>query len=182
MARDNDDEDLSDVLDLDELRLDEHWIEQPKLFFRHASNLAVARRDLKDLEDELGIVQAEVSRSIRDDPQRYGLSKVTEPAVKAAIPEHRRYVKQIKKINAAKHNVEILSAFVTALEHRKRALEKLVDLHGQNYFSVPRTDDDSMERAIQSKRRNKYKFSERKSTDDEEPIKRKKRRRRASIE
>ena len=45
-----------------------------------------------------------------------------------------------KLVFIAKHRVDVLSGAVTALDHRKKALENLVDLHGRNYFSTPRID------------------------------------------
>jgi hypothetical protein len=37
----------------------------------------------------------------------------------------------------AKDRVNKVEAVVTALDHRKKALENLVYLHGQSYFSAP---------------------------------------------
>jgi hypothetical protein len=44
-----------------------------------------------------------------------------------------------------KHQVDLLQAVVTSLDHRKRALESLVSLHGQDYFSSPRADSSNQE-------------------------------------
>ena len=42
---------------------------------------------------------------------------------------------------AGKHSVDVVQAVVTTLDHRKRALESLVTLHGQDYYSTPRVKD-----------------------------------------
>ena len=47
------------------------------------------------------------------------------------------YLEASVAVSKAYHKVNLTQAAVTALEHRKRALEKLVDLHGQNYFAEP---------------------------------------------
>jgi len=51
-----------------------------------------------------------------------------------------------KEVLRLRHAADVLQAAVTALDHRKKALENLVYLHGQNYFSEPHArDGDSRE-------------------------------------
>jgi len=127
--------------DIDEHNLDREWVEQPSLYFKWARKVADARMVLDEAKAEVDVTKAEVSRLIRDDPEDFGLEKVTEAAVTAAIPEHPDMMRAVKALSKAKHDVDIYQAAVNALDHRKRALEKLVDLHGQNYFSSPKAPD-----------------------------------------
>jgi hypothetical protein len=45
-----------------------------------------------------------------------------------------------------RHKASVLKVAVTALDQRKKALEKLVDLHGQDYFSTPRAKGENREK------------------------------------
>ena len=39
---------------------------------------------------------------------------------------------------STKHKVDVLQVVVDALDHRKKALENLVTLHGMSYFASPK--------------------------------------------
>ena len=150
---------LEHSLTIDETVLDEEWIEQPKLYFHWARKLADARRSLDESKSNLDVVKAELDRAIRSDPERFGLPKVTEAVVTTAIPNQPKYQSALEVLRNDKHTVDILSAAVTALDHRKAALGKLVDLHGQNYFSSPRAStpeaEESMREVVKKKVRKK---------------------------
>ncbi len=153
----DDEVDFASILAIDEMQLDKEWVGQAVLFMEWAEKLADKRAELEDLKDALTIVEAELSRSIRNDPTEYGVSKVTEAAVKAAIPECKDYRRAVRRINKAKHVVDVYQALVTAIDHRRRALENLVNLHGQKYFSAPRGGNEDTEQAEQTTRRPKKK-------------------------
>lgn len=142
-------EDDFSFFEIDEHNLDREWVKQPSLYFTWARKLADARQDLDEAKAKVDVTKAEVSRAIRDDPEDHGLEKVTEAAVTAAIPEHPDMIRAVKELSKARHKVDVYQAAVNALDHRKRALEKLVDLHGQNYFSTPRAPDAESAEALE---------------------------------
>jgi hypothetical protein len=134
-------------IDLD--NLDDEWVNQPKLYFKWASKLADARQSLDEAEAEQELVTAELDAEIRAKPKKYKLGeKPTVQAIKAAILIQTRYTDAQQMVNACRHTLNHLQAGVNALDHKKRALEKLVDLHIHNYNSSPRLprDDESRER------------------------------------
>lgn len=133
--------DESSFIDIDENELDKEWIEQPKLYMRWATRLADAKLVVDEAKANWDLVIADLDASIRSKPQRYKLEKATEPAIKQAIMIQIEYTNAQQAFHSAKHRVGILEAGVQALEHRKRALEKLVDLYMANYFGTPRARD-----------------------------------------
>jgi hypothetical protein len=135
-----------DFFAIDEHRLDKEWVNQPTLFFTWARKLADARQQLEEAKASLDVVYAELDNAIRERPGKYGLEKITESAIKQLIPSQAPYAEALAAVNTTKHRVDVLQAAVTALEHRKRALENLVDLHGQNYFAEPTAPAHSRER------------------------------------
>lgn len=146
----------SSILNIELTRLDEEWLKQPKLYYEAAEQLANKRFEMETLKNNLAAaeadledVQAKVDLAIRSNPSKYlGEIKVTEASIKNAVlldPEYKK-TKQIcdnlnQELLKAKYEAELLAAIVEALNHKKSALENLVKLHSQNYFSVPKVED-----------------------------------------
>jgi hypothetical protein len=129
----------SDFLRIDLDRLEVEWVNQPILVYEYNKKAADARLAMDESKQQLDVEYAEIDRNIREDPKLYGLEeKTTEAGIKACIIESKAYKVAQKEMFKAKHKVDILNAICIALEHKKRALENLVTLHGQAYFSEPR--------------------------------------------
>lgn len=124
---------------IDEMQLDKEWNGQAERFFRMASKLANAKQEYEELENAFKVTKAELELDIRSDPQKYGLDKTTEATVAATVLVQRQYSEAATQVREARHAVDILSAAVEAMQHRKRALENLVSLHLANYYAVPQT-------------------------------------------
>lgn len=133
-------------IDIDQNNLDKEWIEQPGLFYKYACLLADAKKSLAEAKSNYDLIQAETAAEIRREPERFGLEKVTEAAITATIPLQTLVKKGSTDFIESRHTVDTLEAAVTALEHRKRALENLVSLHGQSYFSTPRATAENAKR------------------------------------
>lgn len=123
---------------IDPHALDVEWLRQPELYHIYAGKLADAKRNLEELKHEQDRVEAELQIAIRDNPDDYGLPKVTEAVVAAAVKDLPAYQRAQKAVVIAKHIVDLLQADCTALDHKRKALENLVTLHGLDYFSEPR--------------------------------------------
>lgn len=142
------DDDFS-FFEIDQNLLDEEWIRQPQLYFEYAKRLADARRDHDQQKAALDVVVAELDKAIREDPEKFGIEKVSETAIKLAIVGRKKHKAAVQAVADAKHAVDVLQAVVNALDHRKRALENLVDLWAANYFSTPRASDESAREVVQ---------------------------------
>jgi hypothetical protein len=151
------------VLDVDKNRLDDEWLNQPGLYFRWSLALEQARDDLEHIKAEFDVVKSELDLSIRTNPDDYDLPKVTDKSVAAALITQPDYKDAQQDLFEAKHRVGILQAAVAALEQRKRSLEKLVDLHGQQYFATPRASEDSREAMEEVEKRSVRRRSKHKS-------------------
>jgi len=127
-----------DFLKIDELRLDKEWIEQAEIYYRHATGAAKAQHARDEAKSNLDVVRAELSSEIRANPAQYGLEKVTEGTVEAAVLTSPKYAEAVKRVNESNYRLNIRQAAVSALEHRKRALTMLVELHNSNYFADPK--------------------------------------------
>jgi hypothetical protein len=141
------------IFDIDKNLLDDEWLNQPKLYYDWALQLEVARLELDNAKAEFDVAQSEIDLDIRTNPENYGelpeeavnKGKITEKMVAAVLIMQMGYKDAQQTVFEAKHRVGILQAAVAALDQRKKALEKLVDLHGQKYFATPRAPENSKE-------------------------------------
>ncbi len=133
--------DINEIeLDINENELDKEWIDQPKKVYRWSEKVAVVRRELEELKSEQDVIRAELDKDIRESPEAYGIVKITETAISSAILLQRKYREGLQAISSKKYELDVLQGFTNALEHRKHALQDLVKLYGQNYFSTPFVD------------------------------------------
>ncbi len=150
MADEND-----SILAIDKDRLDVEWLNQPLNFYKFSKRLAKKRALADEAKGNLDLVEAEVDKDIRANPRKYGFGKddrVTESAISAAKKESEEYQAALKQLNEAKYEVDLAFAMVTAMSHKKDALENLVRLHGQDYFASPRGEGDAARMAKEGKR------------------------------
>jgi hypothetical protein len=126
-------------------RLDEEWCDQPSLFGRYALKVADARRRMDEAKSELDVVKAELDKQIRSEPEAFGLGKVTESAITALVPLQPEYDDANRKLIDARHELEVMQAMTSALDHKKAALSKLVDLFLADYFSKPKASGSAKE-------------------------------------
>ena len=139
MKRERGDEPKPDFFRIDQNRLDQEWLRQSQLYYEHALLLADAKEALERAKSNRDIVAAEEAREIRLRPEHYGLpDKPSIPMVEGAVLEQGAYQKANEKVIQAQHDAAVAQAAVDALDHRKRALQDLVQLRLANYFSEPR--------------------------------------------
>lgn len=141
-------------INIDPSRLDEEWIRQPELYHGQAELLANAKRELDLARRSLEVVKAETALDVRRNPKAYDLSKVTEATVEATVEIQKAVNDANERVINAKHAVEIYNASCNALDHRKRALEKLVSLYMSDYYATPKESRESRQ-FVDEERRNR---------------------------
>lgn len=124
-------------LKIDDSALDLELLDQAMLFMKYAKNYAETRRTLDVTNQALSIKKAEVDKSIRENPDKYGIEKVTEGSIQSAILTDKGYQKAYQDYLDAKFESDMASNAVQAMQIRKEALENLVKLNGQQYFAGP---------------------------------------------
>lgn len=122
---------------IDEHALDKECIRLPSDYLKFAHLSAEAKRDVNEAENELAVVKADLQKKIRSKPDRYGIDKITETAITSEILLQQEYKDAEENLSVAKYRYEMAQAVVWAMEHKKRSLTLLVDLHGAGYFSSP---------------------------------------------
>lgn len=161
MAREIGDESLVAV---DELALDKECIRLPSTYLRFALKAADYKKVVSEKEAELKVVFSEVSNKVRNNPNKYGIEKLTEAAVQAAVLTTEEYVEAQGAVREAQHDLDRASAFVWAMEHKKRALTVLVDLYGMGVHGQAKISGEGRAALEEATRR---RVRRRGQTDDE---------------
>lgn len=126
---------------IDEMKLDRECVRLPTDYLRFAHMSADAKRDLNTAENRLKAVEADVAQQVRETPARFGLEKVTEAGITAAVRSSKEYVEAMVELGEARHAADIAQAAVWALEFKKRSVTLLVELHGMSYYSNPKISE-----------------------------------------
>ena len=122
---------------IDESALDVEWLEQPRLMIKYAQILVQAKKEEEQAKDELEVIQAELDKEIRIDPEKFDIVKITETVVRNTILLDSSYKEVFEKYLESRYEAEMAKLALRSIEHRKDALENLVKLHGQQYFAGP---------------------------------------------
>jgi len=131
------DMDYEKDMQIDETALDVEWLEQPSLMMRYCRFATEARASVDMAKERLDAIKAQLDTNIRKDPAQYGLEKLTETLISNTVILQPDCIHQQEVLNELKMEDAMAQCAVRALEHRKKALENLVVLHGQQYFAGP---------------------------------------------
>lgn len=167
---------FSEAIEIDPSQLDREWLQQPDLFLAVAEEEAACARDVAVLEEHLAQVEAELALDIRTNPKDYDAPEgarggVTDAICTALLTLQPKYQGAKKALTEARYKYDRARAAVRAFDHRRSALERLVSLHGQNYFSGPKTPEElTPERAkeIRESSRMRRRLLQRKSHQQEQ--------------
>lgn len=151
---------------IDPDRLDQEWLGHSELVYQYALKLADAKKKLNEAKDTVKVVEAEVARDVRLHPSRHHVDKVTEQTVKHAVQLSAQYQDASEEEIVAQHEADVLQAACNALEHKKRALENLVQLWAMSYFAEPKAPAEDRESLRSGRRDRQFK---RKGNDDGDP-------------
>jgi hypothetical protein len=124
-------------LEIDQMKLDKEWADQPLLYHEWSLKAAHAQNRHDEEKSKLDIVQAELDRDIRANPSAFELGKITETVISNTVILQPEYQAQTRRVQSAKHDLDIMKAAIGALDHRKRALTLLVELWIRDYYSNP---------------------------------------------
>lgn len=122
---------------IDENALDIEWLEQANKMMKYAQHSAETRATLEKAKESLDLVRAQIDKEIREHPEAFNITKITENAVENTIVQEPQYRDAYQEYLQAKYESDMAYGAVRAMEARKEALENLVRLNGQQYFAGP---------------------------------------------
>ena len=124
---------------IDNNALDVEWLEQPRKFVEISRESAHINAQYDRAKENIDVLKAEIGTRIRKDPEKYGIEKITEVQVSSAITLDTEFHKAQMDLIDLKEQVAIVAGAVKAFDQRKKALENLVTLYGQEYFAGPKS-------------------------------------------
>lgn len=125
---------LEDKLKIDQHALDIALREHPDLFYKVASELALAISNRDEAKQDVDDIEATVDMELRR-AASVSEDKVTEKAIESNKWADKRVVSANDKFLEARFEAAKWAALKEAYESRSYALSKLVDLYVVGYFS-----------------------------------------------
>jgi hypothetical protein len=123
--------------EIDVNQLAEEWVMLPQNVFSYTCNAAEARLQYEEAKRLHDVLRADTSLAIRRNPEQYGILKVTEAMVDAALELDPKVQESAKNVIDKKNELDIAVAAINALDAKKKGLECLVHLHATAYYSNP---------------------------------------------
>lgn len=115
---------------------------QASLYMKYAELYADAIRERDRAKEALDLYKAEMDSKIRENPDKFGLTKSTETGIANCIIREGEYALRMDTFNNANYRANIMTGARMAFEHRKTALETLSKLYIGGYFSEVRMSED----------------------------------------
>lgn len=120
---------------INSLKLDVEWVKHCDLVSEWSAKAAKAQYDCDVAKMLLDLAAANLDLNIRNNPNLYGVAKVTENAISNAILLQPEYASALGKHTDAKSRLNEAMSAMSELDHRKRAMTKLTDLWIRDYYS-----------------------------------------------
>lgn len=114
------------------------WKRQSGLYLHYAVLTAKAEAHKGEAKGRLDLCRSLLDEDIRLNSGNYGLEKVNEAAIKEAVIRQDVYVKCSKDLINRTFNANVMDGVLKALEHKKKALERLADYQLSGYHSEPK--------------------------------------------
>jgi len=124
---------FADDVAIDPDALDVEWLRNSTLYMKWAKLLADAKEKVRILDNELKLMDAQIYKDVRKDAV-----KITEKQIQAEVEMDGTHQEIVQEISNAIYDVDVCSAAVRAIDHKKSALENAVKLWGGAYFSGPK--------------------------------------------
>jgi len=121
------------VIDIHQLEVE--TAEQAALYEAAARVYAQARKTHSQASERKDRVEANVEILIRKNPGNFGLDKITETSVKAAVTIQPEVVAVRDAIIEAQEMVDIVRGVQGALEQRRSMVSDAVSLYTHNYYA-----------------------------------------------
>lgn len=118
--------------------LDVEWLKHANLVAQYALAVAAAERSMKLLKEKITGKEAELRKTIRQEPERFGILKLTEGAIQEVVDTDQSMSSLRKEYIESQYNHEVISGALRSMQAKGEALKNLVTLLGMEYFAGPK--------------------------------------------
>jgi len=130
--------DLRSQVSIDPDKLDVEWMVHAERVFDACEQVTEYEETFLSAKANEEEVYATLVNRVRKKPEKYGIDKITESAIKSVVEVHEKYMAAKEQTIAARHEWTTRKNLVIALDAKKKALENLVILWTSNYHSDPK--------------------------------------------
>ncbi len=129
---------------IDETALDIEWLDQASLALKYAKHLTQLKARVARLEEKKKTKRSELILEVNEDPIELINKKTPNAAdIEAYYRTDEEYKEIVKELLLVREEAEFAElAFQEIAWTRKKSLEYLVILHGQQYFAGPKVPRD----------------------------------------
>lgn len=129
---------------IDETALDAEWLDQASLALKYAKHLTQLKARVARLEEKKKTKRSELILEVNENPMELMNKKTPNAAdIEAYYRTNEEYKEIIKELLEVQEEAEFAElAFQEIAWTRKKSLEYLVILHGQQYFAGPKVPRD----------------------------------------
>lgn len=120
---------------IDKFSLDKECTRHPEDVHEYMMKLADAKLAAEEAEQVYIATKADLDKRIRARPAKFGITKLTEGAVQAAMRNTKEYNEAKTLKSQTQYEVDVLYAAVTALSHKRDMITSLISLFKMDYFS-----------------------------------------------
>lgn len=156
------DREYVDDVRIDVNALDAEWIRQGALYQKYAEEKAAANNKKRELKEELDVLKSRIdvgirtgSIKIRDDEGKI-VEKLSEATISSGVTLNEEVRKKTKEYNFACYEYDVLDGVVESFSHKKKALEKLVDLFIFGFHGEPKVGRVDRIRDLKRNRASEY--------------------------
>lgn len=128
---------LKTHLEINPAQLDLEAALQADRFFDWAELSADTRAAAESADFGYDEVRSRIALKCRANPGEFGLEKATESAIEAVVDTHPAVRAAFDNLTDARRESARAANAANAMEQRKRMIEVLITLHGQQYFAGP---------------------------------------------
>ena len=128
------------------------WQNQASLYLKYAELAAEAIEERDNAKNHLEVVYSKLDYEIRTNWSVYLKSKPTEVSIKQWILRQKKYRKAQNILTKATKNVNMYQAARTALEHKKHALQNIVQLMVSGFYAEPKAPKSTREQELKRRK------------------------------
>jgi hypothetical protein len=141
-----DQEELEQDRRIDPNELDMAVSLQPELFCKWSERAVKAKWEAERESFKLDQMKARLQIDCRKNPEKYDVLKITESVVESAVLIDPDFTAAQNNLFALQAEADILFKAAATMDQKKKMLELLVTLHGQQYFAGPSIPQDLITR------------------------------------
>ena len=129
---------------IDETALDVEWLDQPQIALKYGKLVTNLERTVKKLRERKKTIRSELILEANENPQEiFDKKRPNKADIEAYYRTDEKYKNIVEELHDAEYELEYSKIAKNEISYtRKQALENLVRLHGQQYFSGPNVNRD----------------------------------------